>query len=187
MGLDDAEHWDPRWRKVGSAPNGGDLPSAFASNIDAFPSSGDALEIACGRGRMSVWLARRGLMVHGVDVSPVAIDLASELAAASGVAGRCRFAVHDLDHGLPSGPPVDLVVCHLFRDQTLDEPMMQRLKPGGTLAVAVLSEVGAEPGRFRARPGELLDAFAALDIVAAEEAHGQAWLIGRAGERSALA
>jgi methyltransferase family protein len=53
---------------------------------------------------------------RGVDVSPVAIELARQLAERSGVAARCRFDVFDLDAGLPDGESVDLVLCYLFRD-----------------------------------------------------------------------
>lgn len=156
------------------------LPPVFAPYGSAFPTTGTALDLACGRGPVAVWLAQRGLRVWGLDVSPVAVALARELADAYGVAARCRFDVADLDDGLPAGPPVDVVVCHLFRDPRLDTAVVERLVPGGLLAVAVLSEVGAEPGPYRARPGELLDAFAALDVVAAGEGDGQAWLVARA-------
>jgi SAM-dependent methyltransferase len=117
--------------------------------------------------------------IHGVDVSPVAIDLARRLAVDSGVADRCRFDVVDLDGGLPPGPDVDLLFCYLFRDQRLDQAMMDRLLPGGLLAVAVLSEVGAGPGPFRARPGELRDAFDELNVLVEGEEDGMAWLLAR--------
>jgi hypothetical protein len=71
------------------------------------------------------------------------------------------------------------LLCYLFRDPKLDEAMVDRLKPGGMLATGVLSEVGAEPGRFRARPGELRNAFGLLDILVEGEGDGMAWLIGR--------
>jgi SAM-dependent methyltransferase len=117
--------------------------------------------------------------VFAVDVSPVAIDLARELASHSGVAERCRFEVFDLDQGLPESPQVDLVLCHLFRDPRLDQLMMDRLKPGGTVAIAVLSEVGVGPGPFRARQGELVEAFDAIEVLAAGEVDGLAWLVAR--------
>jgi len=126
-----------------------------------------------------MWLAIRGMHVWGVDVSPVAIDLAHELTSLSGVADRCRFDVVDLDRGLPKGPPVDLLVCHLFRDQRLDQAMIERLAPGGLLAVAVHSEVGVGPGPFRARPNELRDAFGELDVLTDGEAEGMAWVVAR--------
>lgn len=119
------------------------------------------------------------MTVWGVDVSPVAIEQARILADSEGVTDRCRFDVVDLDDGLPDGPNVDLVLCHLFRDPALDSAMIERLAPGGMLAIAVLSEVDAEPGRYRAAPGELTIAFAELEILASDEADGIAWLVGR--------
>jgi hypothetical protein len=43
--------------------------------------------------------------------------------------------------------------------------------------VTVLSEVGDEPGRFRAGPGELLAAFGGLDVLAHTERDGEASLV----------
>jgi SAM-dependent methyltransferase len=117
--------------------------------------------------------------VHGVDVSPTAIDLARRLAVDSGVADQCRFEVFDLDDGLPDGPQVDLLCCYLFRDRRLDQAMMDRLIPGGLLAVAVLSEVGAGPGPFRTRPRELSISFDELDVLVEGEEDGMAWLLAR--------
>ena len=155
------------------------LPQVFASIEHLFPVEGSALEIACGRGELSVWLALRGMEVLGVDVSPVAIEFAEELALRSGVADRCKFEVWDLDDGLPPGPPVDLVVCHMYREPRLDRELVERLEPGGLLAMASLSEVGAGPGRFRALPGELRHAFAQIELLAEGEGDGVAWLLGR--------
>lgn len=177
---EDRRRWDDRYARIGPAPPGDPGPSPhFAAHLDEFPTRGTALELACGRGRGAVWLAGRGLDVWGVDVSPAAIELARDLAARSGVADRCRFDVVDLDDGLPDGPPVDVVLCHCFRDARLDGAIVDRLVPGGLLAIVVLSAVGAGPGPFRAEPGELRRAFAALDVVADGEADGEAWLLGR--------
>jgi len=161
------------------APDDPGPSRVFTPIDDLFPVGGRALEIACGRGEIAVWLARRGLEVLGVDVSPVAVKLARELAVNSGVSHRCRFEVWDLDDGLPPGPPVDLVVCHMFREPRLDQLLIDRLKPGGLLAVATLSEVDAGPGRFRSRPRELRDAFVELETMAKGEDDGVAWLMGR--------
>ncbi len=177
MGDEARKHWD---RRYADAPRRtGDPFPLFASHLYLLPEHGTALDVACGTGRGSVALAERGLSVLGVDVSGVAIGLAVERAERSGVSGRCQFLVHDLDHGLPEGEPVDLIVCYLFRDPALDQALLQRLKPGGTLAIACLSEVGAAPGRFRAAAGELISAFGDLEIQADGEGNGNAWLIGR--------
>lgn len=179
---DDRRHWNERHAAAGLKDiDRLEPPPAFAAFEGLFPTMGLALDIACGRGRASVWLADRGMTVVGLDVSPVAIELADELAVRNGCEERCTFAVADLDHGLPSnvtaGPLFDLVLCHMFRQPALDIPMVERLAPGGMLAVAVLSEVDAGPGRFRAGPGELTNAFDNLSIQADGEADGLAWLV----------
>ncbi len=179
----DRQHWDRRYEQAGLAPPEAVQPPLFSDLVDYFPTAGTALEIACGRGRMAVWLASRGLHVWGVDVSPVAVTLARDHAKQCHVADRCRFDVHDLDDGLPKGDHVDLVVCYMFRDPDIDTAIMERLKPGGTLAMACLSEVGFGPGRFRAKPGALTDAFAALNILEAREADGNAVLVARSKRR----
>ncbi|WP_264077536.1 class I SAM-dependent methyltransferase [Mycolicibacterium houstonense] len=178
MSEQDRVRWDAAYtgRESVDAP---DAPRAFRRHEDAFPVAGTALDVACGPGLSSVWLARRGLRVSGLDVSVVAIDRARRLAADHGVSGRCRFEVADLDDGLPDGPPVDVVLCHRFRDPGLYPALAARLRPGGLLAVCVLSEVGAEPGRFRAAAGELETAFAGLEPVAAHEGDGEAWILAR--------
>lgn len=155
------------------------MPAVFAAYQDLFPSTGRALDLACGQGGASVWLARRGLDVLGVDVSPVAIGRARELASGNGVGARCRFEVADLDDGMPAGPPVDVILCHKFRDRRLDAAIVERLAPGGLLAISALSEVGAKPGPFRVRAGELPAAFASLEQIAAEEGDGEAFLLAR--------
>lgn len=178
---EDQRRWDERYTSKGPASGGAvGPPGVFADYVDDFPTTGRALDVACGRGLAAVWLAQRGLEVIGLDVSAVAIGQARELARHSGVDDHCRFDVVDLDDGLPDGPPVDVILCHRFRDPSLDHELIERLAPGGLLAAAALSEVGAEPGPFRAAPGELAVAFAQLDVIAAGEGQGQAWLLARA-------
>ena len=65
---------------------------------------GRALDVACGRGAVAVWLALRGFVVDAVDVSEVGLAAAAELAAGHGVAAAVRLGAHDLDAGLPELP-----------------------------------------------------------------------------------
>ncbi len=188
---DDAgDRWNERYRMVAGAaglPPTPAVPVHFADHAHRFPTSGRALELACGTGAGSLWLAERGLDVIGVDVSTVAIEAATDAARRLGLAGRCRFAVADLDDGLPDTPPLDLIVCHRYRNPALYEPMLDRLVTGGLLAIAVLSEVGSAPGRFRAERGELRQAFGDhVDVVVDVEGSGAAVLIGiKPGHRQA--
>jgi 2-polyprenyl-3-methyl-5-hydroxy-6-metoxy-1,4-benzoquinol methylase len=177
---DDRVRWDERYAGRGIVPvDAVGPPPVFAVFEDVFPTEGYALDLACGRGAASVWLARRGMDVWGVDVSSVAVSQARELARRGGVGDRCRFDVADLDAGLPTGPPVNVIVCQRFRDRRLDEAVVDRLAPGGLLAVSALSEVGASPGCFRVAPGELPASFAGLNVLAAGEGQGEAWLLAR--------
>lgn len=181
MAVDDSARWDRRYSERGAPPSDVAVPAVFEPYAGHFPIDGHAVELACGAGAAAVWLARRGLRVWGCDVSPVAITQAAELAARCGQAERCTFTVVDLDDGLPPGDPADVLLCNKFRNRRLDDAIIDRLAPGGILAISVLSEVGASPGPFRARPDELLQAFAALEVIAADEADGEAWLLARRG------
>jgi SAM-dependent methyltransferase len=182
----DRVRWDKRYASRGPAPVAAVGPPPVFAPFDAmFPTAGHALDLACGQGLGAVWLARRGMDVWGFDVSPVAIGQARDLARRSGVGDRCRFDVVDLDNGLPAGPPVDVILCHKFRDRRLDRAAARRLAPGGLLAITALSEVGATPGPFRVAAGELSAAFADLDVIAVGEGRGEAWLLARARRAAA--
>lgn len=180
MSAEDRDRWDARYAERGApSPEAIGPAGVFGAFADLFPTAGHAVDVACGQGTAAVWLAGRGLQVTGLDASPVAIAQARSLAARCGVGDRCRFDVVDLDGGLPQGPPADVVYCARFRDHRLDQPMLERLAPGGLLAVTALSRVGSDAARFRAAPGELRTAFAGLEVIADGEADGLAWLLGR--------
>jgi len=181
MAASDRAHWDERYSDA-SVVEAVDIgpPSTFAPYEQLFPTAGIALELACGQGAGAVWLACRGMEVVGLDVSPVALGYARQLASQNSVADRCRFEVAELDDGLPDGPPADVVMMHLFWDPRMVGPLIDRLSPGGLLAVATLSEVDSEPGRFRLPRNGLADAFEGvpeLDTLASGERDGRAWYL----------
>ena len=58
-----------------------------------------ALDYCCGNGEIAIEIAKRGAAkVHGIDISPVAIENARALAKAGGVEDRCEFRVMDAEH-----------------------------------------------------------------------------------------
>ncbi|MBI1398461.1 MAG: methyltransferase domain-containing protein [Betaproteobacteria bacterium] len=83
--FDDAQaFWDRRFDTAeyifGTEPN------AFVTrHVHRIAPQGRVLDVACGEGRNSVWLAGRGYRVTGMDVSPVALDKARRLAAGARV------------------------------------------------------------------------------------------------------
>ncbi|GEL24006.1 SAM-dependent methyltransferase [Pseudonocardia sulfidoxydans NBRC 16205] len=169
MAVADRDRWDARHAGAGAgapAP-----PDALRGREHLLPAGGRALDVACGRGTVAAWLAQQGFDVDAVDVSPVA------LAAGAALEPRVRWVLADLDTGLPAdcAGPYDVVVCQRFRDPRLYPALAAALAPGGLLVLTVLSEVGDEPGPFRAVPGEL--AFPDLVTLAHEEGNGSATLI----------
>jgi SAM-dependent methyltransferase len=178
----DRERWDARHAAAGAAGAAREPvpPDALRGREALLPAAGRALDVACGRGTVAVWLAARRFAVDAVDVSPVALDGGRELAARVGVGERVRWLVHDLDAGLPAPGPYDVVVCQRFRDPARYPDLAARLAPGGLLVVTVLSEVGEGPGPFRAPAGELRAAFGALEVLHDAERDGEASLVARA-------
>lgn len=96
-----------------------------------------ALEIGCGSGPVSCFLAARGLTVRGIDVSPTALEMARENAARRGLA--VRFDLADICN-MPAQPGrYDLVIDgHCLHYFVLDEDrrnaltaIHQLLKPDG--------------------------------------------------------
>lgn len=113
---------------------------------------GRALEIGCGTGTNSVWLAQQGYDVFANDIAPLAIERARAKAEAASVA-RCRFDVRDFLSGEPLRGSYDLVfdrgVFHVF-----DEPEQQRAfasRVAGLLSAngAWLSLIGSTEGPAR--------------------------------------
>ncbi|GAA2872794.1 class I SAM-dependent methyltransferase [Pseudonocardia halophobica] len=188
MSATDRERWDARHAAVGAGtpmpPDGlrgrlGLLPGGSGpADRSGLSAGGRALDVACGRGAVAVWLAHQGFAVDAVDVSGAGLASARALAAAEGVR-RVRFLEADLDAGLPVAGPYDLVVCQRYRDPALYPALAAALAPGGLLVLTVLSEVGDEGGRFRAVPGELVRAFPQLETVDHREGDGEATLLAR--------
>ena len=53
---------------------------ALVSAVAACPGSGRALDVGCGAGVLTLWLAEKGLKVTGIDILPEAITMARSLA-----------------------------------------------------------------------------------------------------------
>ena len=77
---------------------------------------GRALEVGCGTGTNAIWLASRGFDVHGIDVAPLAIEMAEAKREAAAVSLRLSVLDFMADE-LPAGPfdfVFDRGVLHVF-------------------------------------------------------------------------
>jgi tellurite methyltransferase len=131
-----------------------------------------ALDIACGEGRNSVFLARHGFSVTGVDISENGLAKAERFATESGT--TVRFLRADLETW--EIPDVfDLIVNFNYLQCDLIPKMAAALSPGGLIVFDTLLDApGAPPTRTRShllQPGELVRLFAPLPgrIIHAEE------------------
>src|SRR5262245_23484393 len=100
--MSDMSKWDESYR-TGTTPWDTGRPSPELQRVlsESAIAPGRAVELGCGTGTNSVWLAQQGFDVHGVDLSPLAIERAQQRAAEVGV--RARFLVADILH-----PPEEL-------------------------------------------------------------------------------
>ena len=105
----------------------------------------EVLDLGCGTGRHSLWLAAAGASVTAVDFSAGMM----EKARAKPGAERVRFLVHDLHERLPfADAAFDLVVSGLVLEHLQDLGAFFRearrvLKPGGRAVVS-----GMHPAMF---------------------------------------
>lgn len=79
----DAHDWDRRYAERDLLWS--EEPNAFVVSETAVLAPGRALDVGCGEGRNSIWLAERGWEVTGIDFSQVALERARALAARRGV------------------------------------------------------------------------------------------------------
>jgi 2-polyprenyl-3-methyl-5-hydroxy-6-metoxy-1,4-benzoquinol methylase len=144
------------------------------------------LDIAAGDGRLSLWLARRGLEVLAVDVSPVGLGLVRRAARTEGLPVETR--VRDLEEmPLPDGP-FEVIACFQYRQRDLFPLIKERLRPGGVfigeVAMVENLERHAHPSlQYLAEPGELQQDCFPLEIVHYQEGwfddHAMARVVAR--------
>lgn len=120
-------------------------PNALLVEVAGPLAPGRALDLGCGEGGDSVWLASRGWATTAVDVAPTALARTREAAAAAGV--EVVTEQHDLERSLPAGP-FDLVSAFFLQSPVdWDRAAVLRraaglLAPGGVL---VLVDHGSAP------------------------------------------
>lgn len=130
----DRTDWDARWRD--KERNFTDLPNATLVAEAAALVPGRALDLACGAGRNTVWLAEHGWRATGVDFSTVALAHARERAAARGV--EVEWLEEDVREWQPPAAAFDVVLVGFL--QTPEDELRAALEraasavaPGGVL------------------------------------------------------
>jgi SAM-dependent methyltransferase len=105
------------------------------------------LDLACGRGRISIGLAKRGCRVTGLDLSPRSLELAARDAEAAGVAvDFVRRDMRDLDAVEAFDAVVNVFTSFgYFPTQEEDERVLgavaRALAPGGRFLIDMVNTI----------------------------------------------
>jgi len=131
---DASEFWDQRFRHH---PWPSEPDPLLVHHAQPLPP-GRALDMGCGPGRNSMWLARNGWTVTAVDVSTVGLEQAARQAAAEGLAITTAYG--DVLAWAPSEASYELAVLANVHLAQADLPgVLERLAaglvPGGHLFV----------------------------------------------------
>jgi tocopherol O-methyltransferase len=105
------------------------------------PRGARVLDVGCGLGGSSLWLARRlGCSVLGITLSPIQATAARERARQENLEGTVAFAVLDANRLALAPASFDIVWCIECSEHLEDKPDFFRacgrlLRPGGRLAL----------------------------------------------------
>ncbi len=120
-----------------------------------------ALDIACGEGRNSIFLARRGFAVTGIDISEEGLAKAARWATKEGL--EIAFLRADLEE-YEFTESYGLILNFNFLLRDLVPKMVAALSPGGVMLFDTILDSPALPGvhrkEFLLQPGELAALFA---------------------------
>jgi SAM-dependent methyltransferase len=153
-------------------PHTGEAPSAWVVRFaDLVPAGSTVLDVACGGGRHARVFAARGCAVTAVDRDPAWRASVEQLP-------NTEFVVADLE-GAPwpfAGRKFDAVIVTNYLHRPLMSDLNTALAPGGLLLYETFAAGNAAFGKpsnpdFLLRPGELLECFGSLRVIAFEDGY----------------
>ena len=153
MAIEDKIRWNEKHSKNMMPQEPIELIKKYAS----FSDGKKALDIACGNGRHSRYLASLGFEVDALDISSVAIE------QLKGVDKINPLEV-DFDNYILASNSYDIIVCTYFLERKLFPQMIKALKPNGILIIETFLDDEANERKpsnptFRLQDGELEEYF----------------------------
>ncbi|MFF8844114.1 methyltransferase domain-containing protein [Streptomyces sp. NPDC015127] len=133
-----AEFWDARYSESERIWSGNPNTALVREATGLRP--GTALDLGCGEGADTIWLAQRGWRVTATDISAVALERAARHAEEAGVADAVDWRQSDLAVSFPAGE-FDLVSAHYLHSpgDLPREDILRRaaaaVAPGGVLLI----------------------------------------------------
>jgi SAM-dependent methyltransferase len=171
---DDRTAWDKTYARKDYVF--GKEPAEFlVKYVDKLPK-GRALDIATGEGRNAVYLAKKGFLVEGVDISVVGLRKARKLAAENGVKIQTVNADLNKYHIKPNA--YTAIINFYYLQRSLFPEIKAGLKPGGIVVFESYTvEQSKNPGgkswekEYLLEPGELKRAFSDFEILSYSESN----------------
>ena len=138
------------------------------------PRTGDALDVASGRGRNALWLADRGLTTVALDRDPSAVQFVREQAQDRGLPLRGEVVDLEREDARLGVAAYDLIVVVRYLHRPLFPRIKAALRPGGLLVYETFTREQAQRGHptnpaFLLEPGELRELVQPLEIIVERE------------------
>lgn len=165
--------WDERFR-TGEYPSN-PAPSPVLREYVDETAEGRALDVACGTGRNTVFLAEQGYEVDALDQSVEGLQITRENAKERGVDDRIDLIEADAREFEYPKDTYDVVTISFFRTLDRLNDIKAALKADGLLFYQhhlrsdPPAEVGPSTDRYRFRSNELLHACLDLTVLYYEE------------------
>lgn len=161
--LEDKDRWNKRHVEKPMRHNVEPIVEKYISEADV----GTALDIACGTGRNTHFLAEKGFLVDAVDLSDYALSKIKNLATINKIE-------EDLDSYNLEVNRYDLIININYLNRRFFPQIKEALKNGGmvifeTFIVAHGDFAQPSNPEFLLRKNELLHAFIGLDTIYYEE------------------
>lgn len=193
MSEEDRSKWDQRYAEDSHRKR--TQPGEFIAQWIDRVTVGKALDVACGLGQKSMFLAETGFQVDAIDVSAIGLERASQQAVAQGL--DINWVQHDLDQPYDFSQKYDLILVMWYVDLPLIRRLCEQLAPGGYLLceehLACDNEsgefIGPKNASFRVAPNALREAVVGFDVCYYDEYVGVSedhQVLGQASEVSMI-
>ncbi len=161
--IEDKERWNRRYKEKPFRTYVEPIVEKYAKEANI----GRALDIACGQGRNTHYLAELGFEVDAVDLSDYALSQVKEDA-------KIHKIEADLDEYELEKEKYDLIININYLNRRFFHQIKEALKPGGivifeTFIIAHGDFENPQNPEYLLRTNELLHAFIGLDVIYYEE------------------
>ena len=158
MALEDQIKWDKKYQNTPTLLKQREPSKKLVQHIQQI-KKGKALEVACGAGRNSIYLAEQNFEVEALDISQIALDTLKNQGYSN-----ITTKLIDLDNYIPTENSYHLIVMTNFLDRKLIPHLSKALKEDGILLIETymdhkINEKESSNPDFLLKEGELKSFF----------------------------